>query len=440
MTPDDAGRVFVDPSAYADEERFHGACSMLRREAPVHWVEGPGYHPFWVVTRHADVMAIERDHRRFLNAPRPLLVPAHLEDRAAEQGRPLRTLVHMDEPDHGVYRAIAADWFRPAKLERRAADIRALARRAVDGMAEQGTTCDFVADVAVDFPLQVILSILGLPEDDFGLMLRLTQELFGSDDPNRRRSPDPDEQRQVFVDLLTYFTRLTATRRAVPTDDLASVIANARIGGELLGDLDAASYYVIIATAGHDTTTSAIAGGLAALIAHPDQLDRLSANPELMPSAVEEIIRWVTPVKGFMRTATEDVDVAGTTIRAGQAVYLAYPSANRDDAVFEDPFRFDVGRDPNRHLAFGIGAHFCLGAPLARLEIRSFLDELLPRIDTIDLAGDPVPSPTTFVGGLTSLPIKYQLRDHGTASEVIGDNQRLTLTRFRGHGVSVVMG
>jgi cytochrome P450 len=377
----------------------------------VHWVDGPGYYPFWAVTRHADIMEIERDNGRFLNAPRPLLVPDHADDLAAERGRPLRTLVHMDDPDHRAHRAVVADWFRPANVRQREADIRALARRSVDVMADGGGTCDFVTDVAVDFPLRVILAILGLPEEDLGRMLRLTQELFGSDDPNRRRSPDPEAQRRVFVDLLTYFTQLTVARRAAPTDDLASVIANARIDGEPLDNLDAASYYVIIATAGHDTTTAAIAGGLAALIAHPDQLDRLRDDPELIPMAVEEIIRWVTPVKGFMRTATEDGEISGTTIRAGQSVYLAYPSANRDEAAFDDPFRFDVGRGPNDHLAFGLGAHFCLGAHLARLEIRIFLEELLPRIDTIDLAGDPVSSPTTFVGGLTSLPIKYELRD-----------------------------
>ena len=267
-----------------------------------------------------------------------------------------------------------------------------------------------VKEVAVGFPLHVILSILGLPEEDFPRMLQLTTELFGSDDDELSRSRDPQEQMAVLFELFQYFVALTADRRTNPTEDLASVIANATLDGRPLSDIDAASYYVIIATAGHDTTSSSIAGGLEALLRHPDQLARLRDDPSLGANAVEEMIRWVTPVKEFMRTATEDRTVGNETIPAGEAVYLAYLSANRDEDVFEDPFRFDVARPDNKQVAFGYGVHFCLGAHLARLELRVFFEELLSRTANLQLAGEPSRSATVFVGGLKRLPVSYRMR------------------------------
>jgi cytochrome P450 len=241
-------------------------------------------------------------------------------------------------------------------------------------------------------------------------MLKLTQELFGGDDAEFRRGTTLEEQLQVLLDFFGYFNDLTAARRANPTEDMASAIANARIDGEPLSDVDTASYYVIIATAGHDTTSATIAGGLQALIENPDQRERLTHNLGLMPLATEEMIRWVIPVKEFMRTATEDTTVRGVRIAKGEAVYLSYVSANRDEDVFDDPFRFDVARDPNKHLAFGYGVHFCLGAALARMEVSSFFTELLPRLKSIELNGEPELIATTFVGGLKHLPIRYELR------------------------------
>jgi cytochrome P450 len=410
LTLTEAGAVFTDPTAYADDRRFHEACSLLRRDSPVHRVQMEHFNSFWALTRHAEVLEVERDNVRFINAPRPVLQRAFLDRRDAEQGRLLRTLIHMDDPDHRVYRKIAADWFHPRSLRILEDRIKVLARRFVDRMVDHDGECDFVRDVALDFPLYVILSLLGLPESDFPRMLKLTQELFGSEDADLQRSVDPDEQLMVIMDFLEYFSRVTADRRAHPTEDLASTLANARIDGEYLPDVDLASYYVIIAAAGHDTTSSTIAGGLQALVEHPDQLARLQADPSLMADAAEEMIRWVSPVKHFMRTATEDYELGGTRISAGESVYLAYLSANRDEAVFDDPFRFDVGRPANRHLAFGFGAHFCLGAQLARMETRLFFDELLSRLDEIEIVGDAPSSATLFVGGLKRLPIRYQIR------------------------------
>jgi cytochrome P450 len=413
LTVTEAGLAFTDPAAYADEQRLHEAFALLRREDPVHWVEAAGFEPFFAVTRHADILDIERNNALFLNAPRPLLATAVMDAQMKQQeadGMALRTLIHMDDPQHKVVRAIGAGWFRPRAMRALEDRVAELARRYVDRMADLGGECDFVTQVAVHFPLYVILSLLGLPESDFPRMLKLTQEMFGGGDEELRRGETPEELLQTLLDFFAYFQELTAARRAAPTDDLASEIANARVDGEYLSDFDTASYYVIIATAGHDTTSSTIAGGLHALIEHPAELARLRDDPALLPTAAEEMIRWVTPVKEFMRTAAADTEVRGVPVRQGQAVLLSYPSANRDEEIFDDPFRFDVGRDPNRHLAFGFGVHLCLGAALARMETRAFFAELLPRLQSIELAGRPEWTATTFVGGLKHLPIRYSLK------------------------------
>jgi cytochrome P450 len=411
---DDAAKVLADPTAYADDARLHGALTRLRAENPVAWVDNPPYRPFWAITKHADIMAIERDNDLFISEPRPLLATAAADDLARQQleaGMGLRTLIHMDDPHHRKVRSIGADWFRPKAMRDLKVRVDELATRYVDKMAAAGPECDFVTTVAVDFPLYVIMSLLGLPEEDFGRMHMLTQEMFGGDDEEyKREGGSLDDQLAVLLDFFAYFSQLTASRRANPTGDLASAIANGRIDGEPLSDVDTASYYVIVASAGHDTTKDAISGGLLALIENPGELERLRANPELMGTAVEEMIRWSTPVKEFMRTATADTTVRGVPIAKGESVYLAYVSGNRDEDVFADPFRFDVARDPNKHLAFGYGIHFCLGAALARMEMASLFTELLSRLDHIELGGTPVLSATTFVGGLKHLPVRYSLR------------------------------
>jgi cytochrome P450 len=307
-------------------------------------------------------------------------------------------------------RAIGANWFRPTAVRDMKAQVDRLAKRYVDKMREIGPECDFVTDIAVGFPLYVILSLLGLPESDFPRMRMLTQELFGRDDVEHQRSKEPEVVLEVMEEFVNYFAALTASRRRKPTDDLASAIANGRIDGEPLSDMDTASYYVIIAAAGHDTTKDAISGGLRALIENPGELGRLKQDLTLMPTAIEEMIRWTTPVKEFMRTATADTTVRGVDIAEGESVYLAYASGNRDEEVFDDPFRFDIRRDPNKHLAFGYGVHFCLGAALARMEISSLYRELLPRLKSIELAGEPELCATTLVGGLKHLPIRYSLK------------------------------
>ncbi|CAN3127337.1 cytochrome P450 [Mycobacterium sp. smrl_JER01] len=409
----EAAKALADPKAYADDARLHAALAHLRAHNPVAYVEHGPYRPFWAVTKHADIMAIERANDLFLSEPRPLLVTAEADDLAKSQqemGLGLRTLIHMDDPHHRKVRAIGADWFRPKAMRDLKIRVDELAKRYVDRMRDIGPECDFVTDIAVNFPLYVILSLLGLPEEDFGRMHMLTQEMFGGDDDEYKRGSTPEEQMAVLTDFFNYFTALTASRRENPTEDLASAIANGLVDGEPMSDMDTLSYYVIVASAGHDTTKDAISGGLHALIENPGELARLQADPSLMGTAVEEMIRWSTPVKEFMRTAAEDTTVRGVPIAQGESVYLAYVSANRDEEVFTDPFRFDVSRDPNKHLAFGYGVHFCLGAALARMEMNSLFSELLPRLESIELAGPAELSATTFVGGLKHLPVRYSLR------------------------------
>jgi cytochrome P450 len=280
-------------------------------------------------------------------------------------------------------------------------------------MAARGGSCDFASDVAMNYPLRVILDILGLPEDDFPRMLRLTQELFAAQDPDFVRDDaegNPEEQMMaVIMDVIAMFTGLNSERRDNPTSDLATVIANGQINGTPLEDMDTYGYYLIVATAGHDTTSNAVAGGMDALLRHPDQLQMLLDDPTLIDNAADEIVRWVSPVKHFMRTAQQDYTLAsGATINKGDWVLLSYQSANRDERVFTDPFTFDVTRsDADKHLGFGFGRHYCLGAHLARLEIRAIFKELVERLDTIDLAGPTELTASVLVNGPKRMPVTY---------------------------------
>jgi len=255
------------------------------------------------------------------------------------------------------------------------------------------------------------MSIFGVPEEDEPLMLKLTQELFGSTDPDVARSFDMMDFMDVVLDFEKYFVELTEARRNKPTDDLASLIANSEIDGERLPQHETNGYYMIIATAGHDTTSASTAGGLLALLERPEEMAKLRADVDgLLPTAIDEMIRWVSPVRHFMRTATEDCDIGGQTIREGESAILWYPSANRDESVFDAPFDFRVDRKDAKQIAFGFGAHVCLGQHLARMEMASLYRALLNRVEDIELAGEPQYTQSTFVGGLKTLPIRYRMK------------------------------
>jgi cytochrome P450 len=404
--------IFTDPKAYTNAERWHSVAARLRREDPVLRIEAEGFDPFWAVTRHADVTEIERQPERFLNTIDSVLAPQAFKPAHGGQQIPFKTLIHMDGAQHRAYRNLTNDWFKPGALKRTLEPrIVELAKKYVDRMAELGSACDFALDVARYYPLQVIMSVLGVPEADEPLMLDLTQKLFGADDPDFGVGADPEKRMGVIMQLVGYFQRMTADRRAHPGEDLASVIANGRVDGTPLPDLETLGYYIIVATAGHDTTSSTLAGGLEALLRSPDQLRALQRDPAGIDNAVEEMIRWVTPVRHFLRWAQEDYALRGKRIAKGDALLMSYLSANRDEEVFADPFRFDVTREnASSHLAFGTGVHFCLGANLARLELAAFFRELLPRLESIELTGPTEYTAATFVGAPKRVPIRYRLR------------------------------
>jgi len=408
-------RIFVDRTAYADLDAWHAAAERLRQRDPLPRVEVEGYVPFRAVTLHAHVAEVERNHTLFWNTRDAVLLPQSRVEQERRLGMDIKTLIHMDGSEHRGYRQVTNEWFKPANLRRQlGARLPVLARRFVDRMLAHDGECDFVRDIALYYPLHVIMSILGVPETDEPRMLELTQKVFGGEDPDivGEQAGDPV---QVFMhalqEMAIYFQRITDDRRARPTADIASTIANGTIDGQPLGELETAGYYAIIATAGHDTTSSSLAGGLEALLRHPDQLRALQNDPSRIPNAVSEIIRWVSPVRHFMRQAQGDYRLGGVCLRAGDWLLLSYLSANRDDAVFPDPFRFDIDRrNADEHLAFGIGVHFCLGAHLARMELEAFFRELLPRLEHAELAGQPESMATTFVGGPKRLPIRYRIR------------------------------
>ena len=402
------------PETYADENKLHEILTFMRKEDPVTWVEPEGYRPFWAVTKHSDITEIEKKNDFFINDPRTTLMDIPTEEAIKEftggNHLLLRTLVHMDNPDHRAFRALTQKWFAAPNLESLRINIREIAKEYVEKMTANGNECDFVKDVAIYYPLRVIMSILGVPKEDEGKMLRLTQELFGGKDEEMIRDTEGEEsQTNTITDFFEYFTALTEERRKNPTDDVASVIANGKINGEHLGHLEAMSYYIIIASAGHDTTSSSTAGGVLALIENPDELRKLRDNHSLITSAVEETIRWVTPVKSFFRTATEDCNFKGHEIKKDDSLLLIYPSGNRDEEVFDNPFDFKVDRNPNKHLAFGHGAHLCIGKYLAKMEMEIFYEELFSKIKSIELNGDPEWVKASFVSGLKSLPIRYTL-------------------------------
>ena len=329
-------------------------------------------------------------------------------ERVVRQAGDLATLVHMDDPDHRKYRALTADWFQPSSLARLEGRVAELARRAVDRMAALGEECDFAVDIATPMPLEVILSILGLPEADYPKMLQLTRELFQGDDPEFARGSTFEEFMTVMYDFFQYFGALVDERRARPTEDLASVIANAVVDGEPIWPFQQISYYVIIATAGHDTTSFTMTGGLQALLEHPDELDRLRKDPALISTAADEMIRWVSPVRHFLRNVVAPAEISGHRFDVGDRMLLSYWSANRDEDVFDDPFRFDVRRDPNPHVGFGgPGPHFCLGAHLARREITVMFRELFRRIPDMEASGEPSRLLSGFINGIKHLPVTF---------------------------------
>lgn len=423
--PSDLARRVIDPHAYAGWDGLLDTFDHIRETMPVAKVvpDTPGlFDPFWLVTGYDDVMRISKDNATFLNNPRPVVFSFNQAidfSRAATGSNMLvDSLVVFDAPIHPKYRKLTQEWFMPRNLAQLEGELRALAARTVDAMLERsrerGGEVDFVKEVSGPYPLRVVMQILGVPPEDEPRMQMLTQQLFGGQDKDLSGSGLDQMTPEQVVQLVAgavrnfedYFGALAEERRKNPTDDVASVIANALVGGKPLPPRDMAGYYIIVATAGHDTTSASTAGAMQALANDPEQFARVRADRSLLPGIVEEAIRWTTPVQHFMRTAAEDVELGGQSIKRGDWLMINYVAANHDPAQFPDPRRFDAARSPNRHAAFGAGAHQCLGLHLARLEMRILFEALLDRVAAVESAGEAKRASSTFVGGLKTLPLR----------------------------------
>jgi cytochrome P450 len=402
----------IGPDHYQRNGYPHAEWALLRRESPVHWYDRVSTtEPFWAITRHADIVAISKQPRRFVIQPRLAVFP----DITPPEGEPeARHLLNMDPPEHGRYRKLVSAHFTPRTVLRLEPGTRQIARDLIDEIYRGGeeSEVDFVEKVSAVLPIAVIADMLGVPRSDWKLLFRWTNETIGANDPEYQKpgATANETAEAARHGLFEYFLRLVEKRRAEPRDDIVSVLANAELDGKPLAPRELLSYYFLLVVAGNETTRNATTGGLMALVENPAELEKLRRDPSLIDSAVEEIVRWTTPVIQFCRTATEDFELRGQKIQSGQSVCLFYPSANRDEEVFERPFEFRVDREPNDHLGFGIGEHVCLGANLARLELRAIFEQLARRLEFAELAGKPERLRSSFVGGIKRLPIRYRLR------------------------------
>lgn len=410
-----AGTELVDSAYYAKHGPPHDIWTRLLAESPVHRCEPEGYQPFWAITKYDDINAISTQPNRFVNSGGiTVLKPADDAALNASALTAMRTIITMDPPEHRDVRGIAAHLFTPRGISALDDEIERSAREIVDQMAGDSGEgeCDFATDVAVAHPLRILANMLGIPRSREPDILRITNQLFGFEDPDLQR--DTDRSRglaEVAMEAYTMFDAIIQDRRGCPREDLASALANACVHGEQLGMMETMGYYLIVFSAGHDTTKNALVGGMRAFIENPGEVAKLQRDPALIDWAVEEVVRWSSPVNYMKRTSAEDTEIRGQRIAAGDALVLFYASANRDEDIFEDPFTFRVDRPvKKRNLGFGVGEHFCLGAYLARRSQRALWTELLSRLESVELAGEPLQIQSSFVVGLKHLPIRYRIR------------------------------
>lgn len=397
----------VDPVRYARDGYPHVVWTRLRVEAPVAHFAPPGYRPFWAITKHADIVQVASQPVRFSNAHGIILGPA---DAVAV---PSEMVVTLDPPRHGPMRRVASRRFTPRALQAQREEIERITIEILDRAATAGAIaeCDFVERIAAPVPIAVVAWILGVPRTDWGLLYRWTNEVIGKDDPEYRRPGETPGQtiRRARGELHAYFKGLIERRRSDPQDDLVSELIRATIDGAPLSEAQLLSYCELMVEAGNETTRNAISGGLLALSEHRGEWEKLRERPELLSDAVEEILRWVSPITHFTRTATEDYELRGVRIRSGEQVALFWASGNRDEDVFADPFAFRVDRRPNPHLAFGFGEHFCMGAHVARVELETIFRHLLARLESFEVSGPVERLSSAVNGGLKHLPLRYRL-------------------------------
>ena len=409
MTTDFSNFNIIHPDDYARHGYPHPVWKRLRREDPVHWWDRTDGLPFWAITKHADIVTIGKRPDVFWNGPR--LTISHLPE---EPNSFPPTLIQLDPPKHGIYRQLISKRFTPRYLKKIHGDIERIGKDIVDALVRDSDRgeCDFVKEVSAPLPIAVIAWLLGVPESDWKLLFDWTNRTIGAGDPDfQEPGKTPQETAMAaMTETFMYFTKLIEEKKKKPADDLVTLFARLEVDGKPLPPMDVLTFCLIIVIAGNETTRNGTTGGMLALVEHQDELRKLQRNPHLLESAVEEIVRWSSPIIHFGRTAQSDFPLRDKLIKQGDALALFYASANRDEEIFPDGDVFRIDRDPNHHLGFGVGEHFCLGSHLARLEMAVAYRHLVPRIQEIELAGPIERLSSSLVGGVKKLPLRYQLK------------------------------
>ncbi len=393
----------LDPDAFR-LGLHHEMLRTIRTQDPVYWHTEPGGGGFWNVTRHADLVAVNRDAHVFSSAEHGISIT----DIDEEMPMVREMMLYMDPPRHTRYRLLVNKGFTPRMIGLLESHLTTKATAIVDNVADAGR-CDFVGDIAAELPLQAIAELMGVPQEDRRKLFDWSNRMIGADDPEFQKDTEGMEAAGVAAaELFMYSHSLAELRRDDPQDDIISRLLGSEIDGDTLSELEFDMFFMLLAVAGNETTRNATAHGMKALIDNPDQFAKLKADPSLLPGAIEEILRWATPVLHFRRTALEDYELGGKQIRKGDKVVMWHISANRDETVFDDPFTFDIERSPNEHIAFGGGGpHFCLGANLARMELRLIFDELIRRLPDMELDGEVEYLRSNFIGGIKHMPVRY---------------------------------
>jgi cytochrome P450 len=403
---DPATLDLATPEVFEQHGYPHAAWTWLRHHDPVHWYERPNVDPFWAITKHADIIELSKQPERFLNAPRLAVFTNDLQPPPEGESR---HLLNMDPPDHARYRRVTSGWFTPRAVRAMDEKVARLTREVLDDAATKDGG-DFVQEISARITIAVIAEMLGVPRRDWELLFRWTNEIIAPQDPEFQRGATADETfARSRLELFTYFHELAEQRRAHPTDDIVSMVVHGTVDGAPLPPVELLSYYFLLVAAGNETTRNAMTGGMLAFLENPAEWAKLRHTPALLEGAVEEMVRWTTPVIQFCRTATHDYHLRGKTIAAGQSVCLFYASANRDEEIFDDPFAFRIDRHPNPHIAFGMGEHVCLGAHLARLELRHAFGQLRERLAACELAGPVERARSSFVGGIKHAPMRWRI-------------------------------
>jgi cholest-4-en-3-one 26-monooxygenase len=407
--PDDVDPAtldFISPEKYEREGYPHAEWTWLRQHDPVHWTDSDWCEPFWAVTRHADIVAIGKNPRDWIIEPR---IAVFTRDVPPEPTA--RHLLTMDPPDHGRYRNLISKWFTPRTVRVWEPKIRQVTQEVLDAAGAKGEI-DFVADVSAPITIAVIALMLGVPREDWHLLFRWTNEIIAPEDPEFQQGRSSVETTdQARGELFAYFKEISDARRRNPSDDILSAVLQSRLEGQPLSEFELLSYYFLLVVAGNETTRNAMTGGIQCFLDNPGEWQKLVDDPGHAAGAVEETVRWTTSVIQFARTATRDLELRDRKIRAGESVCLFYASGNRDEEVFEDPFLFRIDRKPNDHIGFGRGEHVCLGAHLARLEIRTIYEQLRERLVRMERTGPVERARSSFVGGVKRAPLRWELRD-----------------------------